>query len=246
MVEQAPKRRHDRKPDYARYYDGVARECRQAGLVAAEVARSARGLVERSGRGYVLKDIAFKPTGVALGRPLPNASVARLLWGLVQQLEGLMKILHPRTQRIFGYVPPEWYHVTVVNWTHFERHRRVHNLSSEAQKRAKQVVSEFGAHPLSIRFAGLVLTRGGRLLVPGYPRDRRLHRIRRRLVECVPEFAEHVPPAAHIKLGHLLVRLPKSELTFLLDFLSLCSGILDRCVVFHNLYTPVGRIRFRP
>jgi len=224
-------------------YISLARECRRRGLDSSEIERSARMLSYPVGAMYYLKDVAYKPTGIALGCPLPDKQITRRLWRLSRLVDKYLVTLCCGRKPTFAFVPPDWYHVTLVNRSHFAS-TAITLMTEEERKVAQDVIAQVGGGPIVLHINGLVLTTGGRLIIPGFPSDDRLYELRARLVETLPQLGINVPTAAHIKLGHVLTQLNEAELGGFLTFLTLCGEHISSRLTFDNVYTLTGRIVF--
>lgn len=221
-------------------------ECKTRGLRSREVERSLGELNVRVGGTRYLVEAAYKPTGVALGCPLPDGRFARRLWRFSRLAEKFLLELCGRGPT-FAFVPPEWYHTTLVNCAHFDVSGNDPALgggllSEEAWRTAREVTSEVARGALAVEFGGLILTSAGRLIVPGFPIDGRLYGLRRRLAERIPQARVNTPRTVHVKVGHLLADLRGGELKKFLTWLALCGRHITARVAFGDLYTPAGRI----
>lgn len=228
-------------------YRVLAAECKIRGLRPREVERSKGELNLRVGDVCYLVEAAYKPTGVALGCPLPDRRFTRKLWRLSRLAEKFLLRLSPRGPT-FAHVPPDWYHTTLVNCTHFDDSAHspmrggAHLLSDEAWLSARDVTSQVAEGPLAVEFNGLILTSAGRLIVPGFPVNERLYKLRHRLREGVPQLRVNTPRTVHVKVGHVLVDPGKDGLKAFLAWLALCGQHVNARVSFGDLYTPAGRI----
>lgn len=229
-------------------YRLLASECRRRGLDTNEVERSSAQLNCRMGVTCHLNEIAYKPTGIALGCPIPDKQFTRRLWYLSRLIEQYLAKLSIGKKPTFAFVPRNWYHTTLVNRTHFDVTPASfmlggdHLLSEEERRSSQAVISQTGAGPLLVQFNGLILTSSGRLIVPGFPADDRLYEMRYRLKNLLPQVLVNVPRTAHIKLGHLLVHLENDQLKTFLNWLALCGQHISARIAFSDLYTPAGRI----
>lgn len=224
------------------FYSHVWRSCRRRGFDSAEIARSERELCRCKHGLYYLHPKAFKPTGVALGFPLPDSLFVRRLWRISCLMEAYLQRITKVDAKTFAHVPPECYHVTIVNGTHFDKHRRVIPITPAQQRKAKAIIGSLHPGRILLFFNGFVLSREGRLLVRGYAFDNRLFETRNALVRGADGFGDHVPPAAHIKLGHILVNPGMRQLARLFLYTNACGQYVNRSVLFEDLYAPHGRI----
>ena len=66
-----------------------------------------------------------------------------------------------------------------------------------------------------------------------------------RLAEELPQLRVNVPPAVHIKLGHILAPVVGEDLKILLRNVAFCGESFDAHLTFNDFYTPVGRISLK-
>lgn len=152
-------------------YDELAEECRSNGLEASEIdATLALSTRIKDGSAW-LKSRAFKPTGVALGCPLPDRLCQEALQRLAVQVDMKLRYLRKINKPAFAAVPPDSYHITLANYDHFDlrdnggpvsRLRPSHKSIIE-----KLIATEEYGH-LRFRLSGVVLTRQGRLMIRGH------------------------------------------------------------------------------
>jgi hypothetical protein len=222
-------------------YALLERQCRTQGLQQAEVERSKFQLTRVVHNAYFLKSEAYTPTGVALGCPLPDRNVSRRLWRLSRLVERRLAALCTDQQPTFAFVPPDSYHVTLVNKSHFD-FTDIALLTQNERERVQTLIRQVCADPIVTDFRGFVLTAHGRLIACGYPKDDQLQRVRMSLVEAFPQLQVNLPSTAHIKLGHVLLRLEMPKLETLLKWVYLCGQHLSARITFRDVYTPAGRI----
>jgi hypothetical protein len=229
-------------------YRLIASQCKRRGLDTEEIERSRKELNSQVDFTCQLSEIAYKPTGMALGCPIPDRSFTRRLWRISRLVEEYLAKHSVDEKPSFAFVPPLWYHITVANRTHFDFNaadlmaRHDHVLSQEERRSAQAVVSQIAAGPLLVQFSGLILTSSGRLLVPGFPADDRLYEVRYQLADSLPQVRVNLPTTAHIKLGHILLDLKNEQMRSFLNWLPLCGQHISARVAFSDLYTPAGRI----
>src|SRR5690242_3581045 len=87
-------------------YRFLAGECRRRGLSAAAIERSRQELHRQTGVACHLNEIAYKPTGVALGCPVPNAQFTRRLWHFSGLVEKYLRAVAGDDRSTFAFVPP--------------------------------------------------------------------------------------------------------------------------------------------
>ncbi len=233
-------------PDAAcrRRYVYLARKARRLGLNHSHIQESRDILTDYHGRSPTLLPQAFAPTGVALGCPMPDKAVSRRLWELA-------RLVAIQTYRAcgcrepgFSYVPPKWYHITLVNRTHFDKDNKIRELSEDEKIVLESVFHELRTGPLDVLLSGLRLTPEGRLIAIGIPMSQNTYALRNSMIAAIPELAVNLPVTYHVKLGHLITDLSNSQLATVLDYVARCGELLCAQAVFEDCYTPRGRIRF--
>jgi hypothetical protein len=189
----------------------------------------------------ILDESAFRPTGIALGCPLPDPRVIRRLRRAARLVERRLTAFAAPGEAVFAHVPPEWYHVTLVNRTHHDDGEVVAMTREEAEE-ARQTVGRCCRAPVLLQLHGLILSRFGRLFVPGFPATDHLYDLRYRIAEEMPALAHHLPRIAHLKLGHVLVPLTGERLGEFLAWLRTCGELVNARLTFRDAFTPWGRI----
>jgi len=233
-------------------YSFLSRQSRRNGPESSEVQHSKRELVALLDDMWYLKKRAYKPTGVALGCPLPNASASRLLWRASKLVSDYLDELCSVPRPTFGFVRPEFYHVTLLNRTHFEfpeaapLHSESEIFTNEQKVLAQKVISEvIGNDAIGLHINGLILTAQGRLIARGFPCDDRIYKVKSALLKEMPELVVNVPTTTHIKLGHILTTLDIDAWRKILDWLTQIGDRINTRLTFYDVYTPVGRIDLR-
>lgn len=209
------------------------------GIEEREVAQSRDRYCYQEGANFYLKPEATKPTGLALGHPLPDAKVARRLWLLSKAVEH--KLAELGAFPTFAFVPPWGYHITIFNRSHFDR-EAVFDLNQREKAQAEQVIASVSTGPVIVDIDGLLLSSDGRLLVRGFPLDGRLFELRRGLTSVLPNAGGGTAPIAHLKLGDFLVCPSRERFREFLGWLGRCSQHLSHRLVFEDVYTPTGGI----
>ncbi len=227
-------------------YRYLVREYRRKGVDRLELERSLLRLSTKDSHRCFLKDVAVKPTGFALGHPLPDHRMTRRLWNISNLLEQRLEQLWQSSGNNMAYVPPAAYHVTLVNRSHFDctPEADFEPMDANELRIAQKVIREICHKPLSIYFCGLILTHTGRLILPGYPCDDRFFALRQGLVDAVPSLRVNLPVTAHIKLGHLL-RVPiQYDMDALFSTLHHLGFHVSGRLSFIDVYSPMARIPF--
>ena len=220
-------------------YEQIEAATTERGLDAEQIQLSADRYRERSaGRDFVTPD-AYRPTGAALGCPLPDDGVSRKVSLVSEELERFLRKAHPAARSWFAFVPANSYHVTVVNRGHYDTSKVV-SLDDATRRRLAAVVGNYPA--IALDLAGIALTRQGRVIVKCIPRGDDLAMLRELIVRRIPELAENVPRTAHIKLGHVLLSLTAEEVSAFIGFAKSFDDVVRGTLLFHDLFTPAGRI----
>lgn len=224
----------------------LARRTRLIGLDPLEVDRS-RGELSRldaEGRRW-LKKIAYEPTGLALGHPLPDRHLERRLWRVTRWIDRGLRQLLPDGRAPFAFVPPEAYHLTVVGRSHFDTGSATATLSSSERIAAQRALGGTCRAPLRVHFCGLILGRDGRLIACGFPADERIFGWRRLLRERMPEVSWYAGPLAAVKLGHVTANVVGRDLHSLLGLVHTAGAYVCAVVEFHQIHTPAGPLLLR-
>jgi len=109
-------------------------------------------------------------------------------------------------------VPWEKWHVALVSKSHY-RHMRgepLQYINAKDVRRAQEMVDGIGAGLLTLRFRGVLVTRSGAVMVPGYPASSRLLRSKLARVLCDPRCPQG--HTAHLKVAHILKSPPQAGL----------------------------------
>lgn len=215
---------------------------RKQGFDTEKIEASAVELCHREGNRYVLKEKAYKPTGAVLGCPLPDPRVTARLWRLALLIEGFIAALPGDGEKRFAFVPPGSYHITLVNRTHFEVNSAIEPMTAAENERVREKILQFREGPAALQLHGLILTRWGRLIVPGYPNGDRFFRLRDQLAGAAPGLRTNLPNTAHIKIGHLLTSPGKDRSQLLLEYVARCGDHIHEHLSFDDVYTPFGRV----
>ncbi|MBD3344045.1 MAG: hypothetical protein GF401_03175 [Chitinivibrionales bacterium] len=227
------------------FYSTVSTQSSNTGLKKKEVDRSAGELAVFNKGHYYLHTTAYKPTGLALGFPLPDPDFKENLWNISMEIKRHLRMFSPQSTKLFAHVPPESYHVTIVNRKHFDNNDLVEPLSSSEKDRAENVIQKLQIGEVAVYFNGFIISNEGRVLVRGYVFDNRLFYLRKKLTEIGNIFKDRIPVGAHIKLGHVLIQLDKHELKTFNQRISYLSEQISALIKFNDCYTQQGQISFR-
>lgn len=218
------------------FYAGLRQETRRDGLSAPAIEHARTELSEVRDGICWLRPQAYSPTGVALGVPLPGQDITRALRSITDSLTRYLTADQPP----LALVPPDSYHMTLVNRAHYLVGGRIRPLSIAQHRQVAAIVRRSGIASIEVDLRGLLLTNYGALIVAGYPRGPELYDLRRRIAESIPALRVHLPLAAHVKIAQLLIN--PADLPDLLSQISDLGKTLRGRLTFHDLYTPAGRI----
>lgn len=189
-----------------------------------------------------MREEAYKPTGLALGCPLPKSSQVELFSRLACLADSKLKQYFSSEQPSFAYVPADWYHITIANRTHYES-SAVSCLDEDEKQAVKALISELNLQEFRVIASGLILTSYGRLFVKCLPTDDGILKLRSALVRNFPWLQTNMPKMVHIKLGHLMMPLSTIQLQSFMAWLAMVEQHAICDLVFTDVYTPQGRIR---
>lgn len=213
-----------------RAYIRFARDVHKRGVNPDGIGRRAAAIDEyRDGRWYVLP-VAYVPTGVALGCPLPRSDTARL-WRLTCTV----------STPAVALVPRDAYHITVVNRAHYEETAPA-SLTADEHLAVSETIQRMHLQRVVVIATGFSVTPGGHLLVECLPIGDELLTLRRDLIAAVPALGVHAPRTAQIKVAHLRTALHGDALTALLARLKAMSAYAASTLTFTDVFTPRGRI----
>lgn len=141
---------------------------------------------------------AYKPTGYALGAPLPECptfkkhQVQLILTEFKTKLENLVIL----------QVPEECWHITILNKTNYRVNNHLVYSTNEEDAKVKQVVDNLKIKGIGIQVAGLLITTHGAICLKGVPESKELFCLRDKMAKVL-EWKLPVPITAHIKIAHL-------------------------------------------
>jgi hypothetical protein len=223
-------------------YNLLDREFRQLGFITDDVRKNFE-LCYHSVNKYYISEMACKPTGIALGCPLPDQEFTEQLLIVAEKANYDIINLYNNNDKSFAFVPPDSYHTTIVNRTHFETDSTVITMTEEEREKVRVIIRQSCIVEINVHFKGLIMTRSGRLIIPGFP-DEKLDRLRGILTDSFSFLRSNVPHISHIKLGHVLAPLKMKETGLLLQSIDQYGKKIDKNLIFPDVYTPVGRISF--
>jgi hypothetical protein len=167
----------------------------------------------------------------------------RRLWKITRLVENTFSRFIKEDQKVFAYVPEDWYHITLLNRTHFEESKEIESLTAAEQKEAAGIIHQQIKAPVVLNANGLLLTRSGALIVPAFPFDNQIYDLRSTIVKEIPTLGVHVPAGAHIKIGNILRNIDKDKLSQLLHAIFICGNHISDRLEFKDIYSPLGTIR---
>jgi hypothetical protein len=192
----------------------------------------------------------LRPTGVALGYPLPSRSLEMAFSALCDRAEEFLWNLCGNGAQVLSRVPPEAYHITLVNRTHFDEGRsKVHPMSQAEKEQTERIIREQECGPVAVRYRGLLAAKSGRLMTPAHMDDTRVFRLKEALRDGVlggrrrqPVLKANYPVHTLTKLAHIVVPLEGVRLRRFLDWLHEEGAKIDVSARFTDAYTQLGRI----
>lgn len=201
-----------------------------------------------------LKTYAFKPTGVAIGCPLPF-NVQKTFSTVCDQIDYFLKSEFLLKSPVISRVPPNYYHITLVNRTHFSlkgAKNKVHPLNSHEKSQVDHIVQQSNFCPIIINYQGLLINKEGRLLIPAYPINNNIENLKIALRDGVvdgrkkqPVFKQHFSILLWTKLAHIVVPIEQSKALQLLQFIQKIGSEINFKIEFHDVYTQRGRVSFK-
>lgn len=222
-------------------YIKLARELDHNGLDLQAIQKTCSSLTEIRPTQNLLRGEAYKPTGLALGRPLPESGQVELFARLACLTEARLKQYFRSELPSFAYVPADWYHITIANRTHYES-SALSYLDEKEKQGIEALISKLGLQEIRVIASGLILTASGRLFVKCLPIDDRILQLRAMLIHTFPWLQTNMPKMAHIKLGHLMVPLAAPQLQSFVAWLARTEQHAICDLVFKDIYTPQGRV----
>jgi len=230
--------------DYYIYnYRKITDKLKKSGFDCDQLKRSMNELSCSVDGTCFLKEVAYKPTGLALGCPLPKILSSQIKM-VAENIENRLIDTFELCNNAIAYIPETSYHITVLNRSHFDDDSKIVFLEEALKNKAEEIIKKMSIGSIEIHISGILLTQSGRLLVSGYPLDDKLQQIRCVLSSSIHELSVNIPILAHIKIGHLVLPLSlKNRIKSLIRILEY-GNMIDCNIIFKDLYTPAGRIKF--
>ena len=183
-------------------YDRVRAEL-SAGPVEFGSAEGCTGAIGPDGTPW-LDERFYLPTGLAFGMPLPP-DLERAALSLLDELLGRVGIGSQAGEVGVVRVPTGCLHVTLLSKSHYTQTDGVLSfIEPEEVRRAAEALRDLPSRPVEIRFRGLLVCPEGRVMIPGYPSDDTLFRIREAIRRALGERQYYTSRMAHMKLAHLV------------------------------------------
>ena len=174
---------------YTSLSDGVCKN----GLNEKEINSIFLTLTDTTKKIFLLKEQAYHPSGIALGCPLPDKNCTNQFWEISNQINTQLGSFFPGKADCYAFVPREYYHITVLNKSHYHNNKttigpqrsvegriasagKFNYLNNKEKEAIKNTLPDCTRIPITIRFNGLILTPGGAVLIPGYPREETLYK----------------------------------------------------------------------
>lgn len=101
-----------------RRYEALSNQIKEEGLKKEEISLSRKLYTSIDGTPF-LNDNAYKPTGVALGCPIPDQNFKNHLWEITKSLADRLTKIKSENVPSFAFVPSDWYHITIMNFTQY-------------------------------------------------------------------------------------------------------------------------------
>ncbi len=224
-------------------YIRLAREVAQKGISQDALDTCRKTLVDYQDGKWFLKPIAYLPTGVAMGCPLPQLHSQKIFYQAAQLIEKWVHGANDPSLPVFAYVPPQSYHITIVNRSHYEFNDVV-PLTIDEKNKVENTIAKLKINQVSVATSGYFLTHTGRLFVKCLVLDDTVLDLRTVIAESHPQFRTNIPRLVHIKIGHLMKNFKKQELLEFTAWLERLGHYSISRIDFRDLYTPAGRIEF--
>lgn len=227
-----------------RRYIVLSQECRRKGLDVGKIKNRRRNFSYSVNGVWYLKSEAYKPTGIALGCPLPDEQITESLWRISRLFDRCLSFLTCSAGERFAFVPRECYHITIVSWSDFKIDERIIDMPVDKKEEALRIIAHLGISPTAVHLNGLILTSDGSLIVPGFPCEDQIYKLRAQLAKICNEFRKNMPTTTHMKLGQVLQPLSPVKLKRLLTWTKILGTRISFKMIFYDVFTPAGRIMF--
>ncbi len=225
------------------FYNFLNRNVRKYGLDKTEIERLSNKYIKKIKDKYSLSDDVFKPTGLALGVPLPSNIINKNFDHISFVINNYLNKIKSEQKNLFVKVPSEFLHITIVNRTHFAISNKIQTLTENEYDKLVSIVQENIKFQVAISLNGLILTQTGSIIIAGYFLDDKIFNLRKKISSNMPELSKRLPCAAYIKLGHLFHPIDNSYFYEFLSLLNYLSYWIHDILIFDSFYTPEGRIQ---
>jgi hypothetical protein len=153
---------------------------------------------------------------------------------------------------VISRVPPDAYHITLVNRHHFDQEAdvdKIQPISAGEHAQIERIVKDQRCGPVTVRYGGLLLMRSGRLAVPADPENDNIYRLKEALRDGVREvdggvlvLSGNYPVQLFTKLGHMVTEPDSSYVESLGRWLAREGERLAVTVTFSDVFTQRGRV----
>jgi len=219
----------------------LSREVSRKGISSAALETCRTTLVEQREKQWYIKSLAYQPTGLALGCPLPNIRDQKLFFHAARLIGKWVQGGDDPACPAFAHVPPESFHITIVNRSHYQFNEIV-SLTVDERNAIQAVVARLNIKRISVVTSGILLTHTGRIFIKCLPLDDNIFHLRALLAESFPLLRTNIPRLVHIKIGHLLTPIEDRDLPGFVSWLERLGNHIIARLDFTDLFTPAGRI----
>ncbi|MFH1768139.1 MAG: hypothetical protein ABH858_03130, partial [Candidatus Omnitrophota bacterium] len=200
-------------------YKNAQRQVVDKGLDGAAVFDNTNKYFKQEGKVMRPDPEIYEPTGVVLGRPLPEAIESEVSQFIDKVL--IPGLGHSDENQTIGFIPLNTVHATIVNYTHFSDKRfrggeggsaaalSVYKITDgqadpQAVDVARGIVAKYG--PVTILLKGILIVGNGAILIKGYLVDGDLFGLKEELSKEVPDITTYHPPRwwLHFQLGRII------------------------------------------
>lgn len=184
-------------------YDQIKQKSDEQGINSQEVEKIRRGFFRYENNGkWEVRDAFWKPTGLVLGYPFPDA------------LEAKLDSLRREILEKMGLEPSQYWlpgedllHITIISYSHYsDSGMKVIPLPLAEVPKAREIIGKF--KPIEISFRGAVITNSGSLLAKGFVDNEDLFLLRGELMSRIEEITQQPQNLVHVKLAQILYDVP--------------------------------------
>lgn len=212
-------------------YDGIKQKADEQGVNPQEVEKIKSMFFEYHDGKWQVHEAFWKPTGLVLGYPFPEA--------LKDKLASLRKeILAKLNLKPNQYWLPDdnLLHTTIISYSHYsESGMNVIPLPLAEIPKARKIIGNY--KPIEISFRGTLVTNNGSLLVKGFVNNEDLFLLRSELMSEIEGISQQPQTLVHVKLAQILDEAPY-ELTEKINRLYSSTDLGH--YIFNEAKTPAG------